>query len=137
MRRKTHEARTRVIADALTDCIAARDKAAALAWTIRAELAIAEDALEAERQWRLTSLPALLAAEAKVARVQEERDDLAQQIAHLKRVGYAGPGYALVRIDTDDRPWAAPTKGASDVLSHDPRLAKRLAAAYHAETERP
>ena len=29
---------------------------------LKRDLAIAEDALEAERQWRLTSLPALLAA---------------------------------------------------------------------------
>lgn len=34
------------------------------------DLAIAEDALEAERQWRLTSLPALLAAEARAVKAE-------------------------------------------------------------------
>lgn len=37
---------------------------------VTADLAIAEDALEAERQWRLTSLPALLAAEARALQAE-------------------------------------------------------------------
>jgi len=73
-------------------------------------------AAEFDRQQRLAAakerqenLVTLLAAEAKVARVQEERDALSQQLALIKRVGWAGPGYALVRIDVNDRPWAAST----------------------------
>ena len=38
--------------------------------TLRQELEIAEDALEAERQWRLTSLPALLAAEGRAVKAE-------------------------------------------------------------------
>ena len=38
--------------------------------TLRQELEIAEDALEAERQWRLTSLPALRAAEARAVKAE-------------------------------------------------------------------
>lgn len=38
--------------------------------TLRQELEIAEDALEAERQWRLTSLPALLAAEERAVKAE-------------------------------------------------------------------
>jgi len=102
-------AHNRVIADALVT-------AHQLTQTLRHDLAIAEDALEAERQWRLTSLPALLAAEARAVKAEAE-------VERIKRVGWAGPGYALVPINTDDRPWAA---------GH-----RNLAAAYHAETERP
>ena len=37
---------------------------------VTADLAIAEDALEAERQWRLTSLPPLLAAEERAVKAE-------------------------------------------------------------------
>ena len=37
---------------------------------LKRDLAIAETALEAERQWRLTSLPALLAAEARALQAE-------------------------------------------------------------------
>lgn len=39
-------------------------------------LALYESTLEAERQWRLKSLPALLAAEAKAARCVCQREDV-------------------------------------------------------------
>lgn len=47
----------------VNDACRSRDRALA-------DLAIAEDALEAERQWRLTSLPALLAAEARALQAE-------------------------------------------------------------------
>ena len=37
---------------------------------LKRDLAIAEDALEAERQWRLTSLPPLLAAEERAVKAE-------------------------------------------------------------------
>lgn len=37
---------------------------------LKRDLAIAETALEAERQWRLTSLPALLAAEERAVKAE-------------------------------------------------------------------
>lgn len=39
---------------------------------LKRDLAIAETALEAERQWRLTSLPALLAAEERAVKAEAE-----------------------------------------------------------------
>ncbi len=83
----------------ITDLINERDRLAH-------DLAIAEDALEAERQWRLTSLPALEAAEARAEKAGTDA-------AELRRYGYAPAGLALVRINTEDRPWAAPDQWRS------------------------
>ena len=59
----TQRSHNTVIADALITACQTRDRALA-------DLAIAEDALEAERQWRLTSLPALLAAEERAVKAE-------------------------------------------------------------------
>ena len=99
--RKALRAENAAIVKALTDCIAERDD-------LRHELRIADDALEAERQWRITSLPTLLASESRAEKAEAE-------VERIKRVGYAGPGYALVRIDADDRPWASTTEMAASL----------------------
>ena len=76
---------------------------------VRHQLAIAEDALEAERQWRLTSLPALLAAEERAVKAEAEVDRL----------------YRLV-------PSTFPELTRSQVKRH-----AALADAYHENGERP
>lgn len=74
----------------------------------RHDLAIAEDALEAERQWRLTSLPALLAAEERAVKAEER----------------------LATVLMTPRQFPELTR--SQAKRH-----AALADAYHAETERP
>jgi len=95
-------------------------------------VAVMEAALEAERQWRLNSLPALLGAQAReweavVRAVKAEAD-----AAHLRRYGFAPEGFALVRISTEDRPWAAPDLTRSQAKRH-----AALINAYHETKERP
>ena len=100
-------AENRVMADALVTACQTRDRALA-------DLAIAEDALESERQWRLTSLPALLAAEARAVKAEARSAEVSA--AALRVSGGTYPGFS------------------------DPATVnfnRALAAAYHAETERP
>lgn len=84
--------------------------------TLRQELEIAEDALEAERQWRLTSLPPLLAAEERAVKAEAR---LAQ----------------LERFESPHNPRQFPELRAVTRTSHLPGIA----AAYHQSTneERP
>lgn len=89
----------------LASCITERD-------TARADLAIAEDALEAERQWRLTSLPALLAAEERAVKAEA-------RVAELE---------AVVARDLTQ----FPELSRSTAKRH-----AALAAAYHESKERP
>lgn len=58
------------MAESLQACFRRIDGDRAIIDRLRHDLAIAEDALEAERQWRLTSLPALLAAEARALQAE-------------------------------------------------------------------
>ena len=78
---------------------------------VTADLAIAEDALEAERQWRLTSLPALLAAEERAVKAEAE-------VASFRNV--------------TEYPKAFPELTRSQVKRH-----AALADAYHESKERP
>lgn len=48
---------------------------------LKRDLAIAETALEAERQWRLTSLPALLAAEERANRAETRVAELEDRLS--------------------------------------------------------
>jgi hypothetical protein len=96
----------------------------------RHDLAIAEDALEAERQWRLTSLPALLDSETRAIKAEAE-------VARIKRVGWAGPGYGLVRISTEDRPWAAPSNHNPDLWPAVHTTWAEMAITHNEGTDRP
>ena len=58
--------------------------------------------LEAERKWRLASTATLLKLHAQVVTANGERDDAQTALAEIKRSGYAGPGYAIVRLTPDD-----------------------------------
>ena len=83
---------------------------------VRHQLAIAEDALEAERQWRLTSLPALLAAEERAVKAEAEVLRLAAVVNERDRVR----GYPTTF------PELRQTRGN-----------RALADAYHESKERP
>lgn len=93
--------------------------------TLRQELEIAEDSLEAERQWRLTSLPALLAAEERALQAEARCAELEAAVTRELTTQFPELG------GFPDGPIA--TFVAADTLRHS----RALINAYHAETERP
>jgi len=134
----------RVMAEALNDCITERDRLLGqvnAAWeqrdAARHDLAIAEDALEAERQWRLTSLPALLDSETRAINMENRAVWAEAEVERIKRVGWAGPGFALVRISTEDRPWAASSNHNPDLWPAVHTTWAEMAITHNEGTDRP
>jgi len=82
------------------------------------DLAIAEDALEAERQWRLTSLPALLAAEERAVKAEAEVASFRNVTEYREVPIVSGGGPNLPRQFPELRPPRIPSAAAVRAASH-------------------
>ena len=84
----------------------------------RQVLAIAEDALEAERQWRLTSLPALLAAEERAVKAEAEVASFRNVTEYREVPIVSGGGPNLPRQFPELRPPRIPSAAAVRAAFH-------------------
>ena len=85
---------------------------------VTADLAIAEDALEAERQWRLTSLPALLAAEERAVKAEAEVASFRNVTEYREVPIVSGGGPNLPRQFPELRPPRIPSAAAVRAAFH-------------------
>lgn len=95
----------------VNDACRSRDRALA-------DLAIAEDALEAERQWRLTSLPALLAAEERAVKAEAEVASFRNVTEYREVPIVSGGGPNLPRQFPELRPPRIPSAAAVRAAFH-------------------
>lgn len=93
--------------------------------TLRQELEIAEDALEAERQWRLTSLPALLAAEGRAVKAEAEVASFRNVTEYREVPIVSGGGPNLPRQFPELRPPRIPSAAAVRAAFHQSTTEER------------
>ena len=85
---------------------------------LKRDLAIAEDALEAERQWRLTSLPPLLAAEERAVKAEAEVASFRNVTEYREVPIVSGGGPNLPRQFPELRPPRIPSAAAVRAAFH-------------------